>query len=446
MSISLFDASFYRAANADLATFSNEQAAAHFQTYGLGEGRRFSAFADLSFYRASNPDLAAAGVTSNQQVLGHLETYGVGENRQFSQFVDLSFYLAQNADVSQAYGGNRFQALQHLDVYGLNEGRSFSKFVNLNFYQTNNLDLVAAGLAPKQLLQHLEIYGLEEGRRFAKLFDTSYYLANNPDLQAASLSKTQAYDHFVLYGQNEYRITVATALYNRSLGGLPDSQGWLDYTTLRSTSTFPTIGNGSETLTSGGTRFVSDAISYTGYSNYTANLSNLLNPSLNLVNSAFPTLDRNDGFRINFDIQINSESHNNDNRAGFSIVVISDDLQGIEIGFWTNQIWAQQVTGNVSTRSTAPTANANLDTTVFNNYNLVVQGNGYQLYANDLKTLLLSGFLTDYSSFSPQVPVLPFPINPPNPYQTPNLLFFGDDTTSAGADVTLGNIAVVPAD
>ncbi|MBD2075529.1 hypothetical protein H6F86_16820 [Phormidium sp. FACHB-592] len=444
MSISLFDANFYRAANADLATFSNEQAAAHFQTYGLGEGRRFSAFADLSFYRASNPDLAAAGVSSNQQLFGHLQTYGVGENRQFSQFVDLNFYLTQNADVSQAYGGNRFQALQHLEVYGLNEGRSFSKFVDLNFYQANNPDLLAADAGPKQLLQHLEIYGLEEGRRFSKLIDVNYYLANNPDLQAAGLSKAQAYNHFMLYGQYEYRITVATALYNRSLGGLPDSQGWLDYTTLRSTSALPTTGNGSETFTSGGTRFVSDAVSYTGYSNYTANLSNPFNPSLNLVNSAFPTLDRNDGFRINFDVQINSESHNNDNRAGFSIVVISDDLQGIEIGFWTNQIWAQQVSGNVSTRSTAPTANANLDTTVFNNYNLVVQGNAYQLYTNDLKTLLLSGFLTDYSSFNPQVPVLPFPVNPPNPYQTPNLLFFGDDTTSAGADVTLGNVTVVP--
>ncbi|XHX77978.1 MAG: hypothetical protein RBJ76_26680 [Stenomitos frigidus ULC029] len=443
MTISLFDANFYRAANADLATFSNEQAAAHFQAYGLGEGRRFSPFADLSFYRASNPDLAVAGVSSNQQVFSHLQTYGVGENRQFSQFVDLNIYLARNADVNQAYGGNRFQALQHLEVYGLNEGRSFSTFVDLRYYQSNNADLVAAGLAPKQLLEHLEIYGLEEGRRFAKFFDANYYLANNPDLQAANLSKTQAYDHFILYGQYEYRITVATALYNRSLGGLPNSQGWLDYTTLQATSAFPGTGNGSQTLVNGSTRLVSDAASYTGYSNYTVNTSNLLNPSLTLVNSGFPVLDRNNGFRINFDVQINSESHNNDNRAGFSIVVISNDLQGIELGFWTNQIWAQQVTGNVSTRSTNPTENVNRNTTVFTHYNLVVQGSGYQLYANNLQTLLLSGFLTDYRAFSPQVPPLPFPVSPPNPYQTPNLLFFGDDTTSAGADVTLGNIAVI---
>lgn len=46
MAVNLFDANFYRAANADLAGVDDAQAFSHFQTYGLNEGRAFSAFVD----------------------------------------------------------------------------------------------------------------------------------------------------------------------------------------------------------------------------------------------------------------------------------------------------------------------------------------------------------------------------------------------------------------
>lgn len=49
MSVNLFDANYYRAANADLANFNDQQAASHFQTYGLNEGRAFSPLVNLNW-------------------------------------------------------------------------------------------------------------------------------------------------------------------------------------------------------------------------------------------------------------------------------------------------------------------------------------------------------------------------------------------------------------
>lgn len=80
MPVNLFDASFYRAANSDLASFTDTQALSHFQNYGLAEGRAFSPFANLNFYRSSNSDLVNF---SNQQAFDHLQNNGVAEGRRF---------------------------------------------------------------------------------------------------------------------------------------------------------------------------------------------------------------------------------------------------------------------------------------------------------------------------------------------------------------------------
>src|SRR5262245_61896813 len=57
--------------------------------------------------------------------------------------------------------------------------------------------------------------------------------------------------------------------------------------------------------------------------------------------AGFPLLDRAAGFQVNFSIQMENESHSNNNRAGFSIIVLSNDARGIELAFWENEIWAQ---------------------------------------------------------------------------------------------------------
>ncbi|HNB53182.1 MAG TPA: hypothetical protein PK530_14625, partial [Anaerolineales bacterium] len=58
----------------------------------------------------------------------------------------------------------------------------------------------------------------------------------------------------------------------------------------------------------------------------------------------FPDLNRADGFKVDLSLQISQELHSNNNRAGFSLIVLSDDKKGIELAFWENEIWAQNDT------------------------------------------------------------------------------------------------------
>lgn len=199
MPVSLFNANFYRAANSDLANFSDAQAVSHFQNYGLNEGRAFSEFANLNVYRSSNQDLTSF---NNRQAFEHLQAYGVAEGRRFSQLADLNFYKASNGDLG---GFNNEQAFEHLRNNGVAEGRRFSPFVDLNLYRVANPDLSAAGLDNRQLLDHLATYGVAEGRRFSIAFDSNYYRSANSDLVAAGLNNTQLLEHFERNGIREGR-------------------------------------------------------------------------------------------------------------------------------------------------------------------------------------------------------------------------------------------------
>lgn len=236
MSVNLFNANFYRAANPDLASFDNNQLQSHFQNYGINEGRQFSPLVDLNFYRASNSDLANF---NNYQAYEHLQNNGVGEGRKFSPFFNFNFYRANNGDLAgfnneqlfehlQNYGtweGRKFspffdvnfyrsnngdlaslnnaQLFEHLQNYGLVEGRQFSTFANLNFYRSVNSDL--SGLNNNQALQHLVNYGLEEGRRFSPFVDLNVYRAVNPDLLAVGYNNSQLLEHLEIYGVAEGR-------------------------------------------------------------------------------------------------------------------------------------------------------------------------------------------------------------------------------------------------
>lgn len=244
MTVDLFDANFYRAANSDLAKLSDAQASSHFQAYGLNEGREFSAFVDLNFYRSSSSDLSTFsnkqayehlqkhGVAegrsfsplvdlkfyqqgntdlkglSNEQLLQHLQQNGVGEGRQFSAIVDLNFYKAANADLSTF---DNKQALQHLEIHGMNEGRKFSLPFDVNYYKSLYADLAAAKLNNEQLVEHFAAHGVNEGRASSRSFDVKTYLATNTDLKAAGYNYDQALDHFALYGYKEGRTGVAPA-------------------------------------------------------------------------------------------------------------------------------------------------------------------------------------------------------------------------------------------
>lgn len=144
--------------------------------------------------------------------------------------------------------------------------------------------------------------------------------------------------------------------------------------------------------------------------------------------SEFPLLDRAAGFQVNFSVQVERESHSSNNRSGFNVIILGNDARGIELAFWTNEIWAQNdnVTGGLFTHGEGVMYN----TTSLANYQITISADTYTLSANG--TSILTGPLRDYSSFE----------GFPDPYQTPNFLFIGDNTTSAQARIRLGYVSV----
>ncbi|NJN86001.1 MAG: hypothetical protein HC881_06410 [Leptolyngbyaceae cyanobacterium SL_7_1] len=220
-------------------------------------------------------------------------------------------------------------------------------------------------------------------------------------------------------------------LYDGSLGTLPSDQG---LTFLGTGGTQTVVTGGVELNTSG------DPLVSAGY---------FSNPALT------PVLDRTSGYTISFSAQLineartasaNKNNDGKDDRAGFSLIAVSSDGVGaIELGFWGDRVWAQEdgttqanpaaqpVDGNASddflTLFTQAESVA-FNTTALVNYDLTVFQNTYSLFAND--TLILSGELRDYTAFTGAA----------DPYQTPNLIFFGDNTTSASATVRLTQVGV----
>lgn len=192
-------------------------------------------------------------------------------------------------------------------------------------------------------------------------------------------------------------------LYDGS--GLPAAQPWLSFGA-------DTINGWSQSSVAGGVRLTTDLPTRAGYSNY-----NPL-PTPTLKNPAFAVLKRADGFELSFRTQLLTESHLNSNRAGYSVILLADDARGIELGFWQNEIWAQ----NADFTHAETVA---IDTTIEREYRLQVIGQQYQLLNGT--TSLLTGELRTYS-------------NPAIPYTLSNYLFLGDNTTSGSASVVQGAI------
>ncbi|MBI1322964.1 hypothetical protein GC170_07235 [bacterium] len=199
-------------------------------------------------------------------------------------------------------------------------------------------------------------------------------------------------------------------LYDASLGTLPGTQPWLFY---------GAAGTATQTLDgTSGTRLTTDLAAQAGWSNTI--------PVLNTFkNAAFPTLSSSDGFAIDWSMQMIAESHSSGNRAGTSMILLGSDNKGIEIGFWTDQIWAQtsdplftkgESTNFVTTASAV-------------NYRLLIKDSSYYLFANDAE--ILSGQTRSYAAFGSA------------PYTLSNYFFVGDNTTSASATVDIGTIRLV---
>ncbi|WP_341736584.1 DUF4347 domain-containing protein [Microcoleus sp. CAWBG640] len=192
------------------------------------------------------------------------------------------------------------------------------------------------------------------------------------------------------------------------------------------------------------TASVTAANNTTGYAGYT-NYRYTPTPApgtFTLVSPTFPALSRTNGYSVSFNVAVTAENSNSDDRAGFSIIVISSDAQnGIELGFTNRNLGAN---GGIFAQQDNPLftrgVNANLNISTATDYKLVVQGSTYTLFAGGVAIPSLTNQpLRNYTAFNPtnSQPALPF-----NPYRQPSFLFFGDDTDQASATFTLGNISV----
>jgi hypothetical protein len=196
----------------------------------------------------------------------------------------------------------------------------------------------------------------------------------------------------------------AQTLYDASLGTLPSAQGW----------SFAAFGSAPQTLINNSVRLDTTASTSTqaGYTEI-----------------APTTLNHTNGFTLLFTVQLLEETHPSTNRAGFSVILLANDKHGIELGFWTNLIFAQ--TDNPMFIHGEDTAIVTTNT--FVHYALTLLATNYVLRANG--TTILTGRSHDYTAFT----------GLPNPYSTPNFIFFGDDTMSASASVQIQNITLVTA-
>jgi hypothetical protein len=189
-------------------------------------------------------------------------------------------------------------------------------------------------------------------------------------------------------------------LYDGAKGTPPGSQGWIFFAT-----------GGAETKPQG-----------TGVTTFSTTANRAFQGGYSLVLSS--PLDRSRGYTLGFDIQIQAETHVSPDRAGVSVIVLGHDKKGLELGFWPSEVWAQ--TDKPLFRHGE---GAKLDTTArLTHYELRVQGSSYHLLADGKP--VLTGPVRDYTAFN----------GPISPYQTPDFLFFGDDTHAASGAFRLSRV------
>ncbi len=139
-------------------------------------------------------------------------------------------------------------------------------------------------------------------------------------------------------------------------------------------------------------------------------------------------LDSAAGFRLDFALRIDTETHSNDDRAGFSLIVLDQAARGVELGFWSDRVWAQNAGFTHGETMLVDTHSVQRD------YRLTFHGSSYSLLTDGV--LPLAGPLRDYAAEAS------FPAS--LVYSQPSFIFFGDDTTSARARAELGMMALAP--
>ena len=210
---------------------------------------------------------------------------------------------------------------------------------------------------------------------------------------------------FITGGVNATTIS----LFEDSLGTLPSVQGKLFFAGL----------GGTQTVSANGVDLDTTPLGDPGQHGYS--------------NSIAVDLDRTKGLNLDFQLHVSLEEHgSNGHRAGFSVIVITNDLQDVELGFWRDagagigEVWAQEVGFTHAEGALYDTSSAET------NYSLQILGSEYSLLADGVS--LLSGALGNLSGVAST-----------DVYGIRNYLFFGDNTTSARGQVTLGDISLTTA-
>jgi hypothetical protein len=214
---------------------------------------------------------------------------------------------------------------------------------------------------------------------------------------------------WALYCSFSTASALATVLYNGPAGTAPETQGWLTFQSAGGTPLRITVGGKTMLDTS------SDNNIQAGYGNY-----NLIFP----VNANFSALNRTDGFVVSLDMKLLTESHATNDRSGVSFIALAQDLSGIEISFWANEVWVQSGPDFLHAEGAAFNTTAAILT-----YDVAIKDSSYTIFANGNQ--ILTGALRNYSSFG-------------LPYSLPNFIFVGDDTTSARGAFEFSRLAVVP--
>jgi hypothetical protein len=128
-------------------------------------------------------------------------------------------------------------------------------------------------------------------------------------------------------------------------------------------------------------------------------------------------------------LRLDAETHSSTNRAGFSVIVLSDDAHGLELGFWSNTIFVQADNPLFTHGEEVRISTTN----TFVDYSLSLFATNYFLKANGV--LILTGPVRNYTAYN----------GPFNVYSSRNFLFMGDDTMSASGCVEILNVNLVVA-
>lgn len=195
----------------------------------------------------------------------------------------------------------------------------------------------------------------------------------------------------------------AATLYDPALGTLPTAQGW--------------------SVLASGTAAASQSVAAGRYRLDTTGAG--VSAYGNAISTA---LDTAAGFDLRFTLQVVNESHDSANRAGYSVVMVgSDPSKALELSFWSDQVWAADYVASDADRFVHGAGAAVDNTAAPHDWLLSVRNQQFALAADG--SVLLAGSLRNYTAAG-------------LPYNVPNFLFFGDDS-SRGVSVTqLGLVSV----